>query len=46
MYRGGRLERIGVDLDGDERVDRWDRDTEWLKKLAQADQKNIASLSA
>ncbi|MFT5359274.1 MAG: hypothetical protein ACI9KE_006517, partial [Polyangiales bacterium] len=28
-FEGGRMVRMGTDLDGDGRVDRWDRDAEW-----------------
>ena len=33
-YEKGRLVRVGVDLDGDGRVDRWDRDEELQRQLA------------
>ena len=31
-YDHGRLVRMGTDLDGDGRVDRWDRDAEWQRE--------------
>ena len=39
MYRRGRLERMGIDLDGDERVDRWDHDSSWRREVEKADDK-------
>ena len=35
----GRLERVGVDVDGDERVDRWDYDTEIRKARDEEERK-------
>jgi hypothetical protein len=41
IYGGdGRLERIGVDLDNDERVDRWDYDTEIRKARDEKERKD------
>ncbi|MEM7606271.1 MAG: hypothetical protein AAF411_13020 [Myxococcota bacterium] len=31
-FEGGRMVRMGTDLDGDGRVDRWDRDAEWQRQ--------------
>ncbi|HEX7477396.1 MAG TPA: hypothetical protein VF331_06295 [Polyangiales bacterium] len=30
-YEGGKVVRMGTDLDGDSRVDRWDRDAAWKR---------------
>lgn len=38
-YEEGRIVRMGTDLDGDARVDRWDRDLEWQST---ADQQSAA----
>ncbi|MCA9530445.1 MAG: hypothetical protein KC543_09940 [Myxococcales bacterium] len=35
-YAGGRLLRVGTDLDGDGKVDRWDRDAPYQAELAAA----------
>jgi hypothetical protein len=35
----GRLERMGVDIDGDERVDRWDHDLDERKKREEKEKK-------
>jgi hypothetical protein len=32
VYEEGRLNRIGSDLDGDEKVDRWYRDAELVRR--------------
>jgi hypothetical protein len=37
-YAEGRTVRIGADLDGDGKVDRWDRDEERLRNSALANQ--------
>ena len=34
-YEGGRMVRMGTDLDGDESVDRWDRDADWKREQEQ-----------
>ena len=34
-YEEGRIVRMGTDLDGDARVDRWDRDLEWKSAAEQ-----------
>ena len=39
IYRDGRLERMGVDVDGDEHVDRWDHDTEQRRRFEDAERK-------
>jgi len=44
-YVDGRTVRIGTDVDGDGKVDRWDRDEEKLRKSALAQQKSDDSAS-
>ncbi|MFN7147808.1 MAG: tetratricopeptide repeat protein, partial [Myxococcota bacterium] len=36
IYRDGRLERMGVDVDGDEHVDRWDHDNDMRRRFEEA----------
>jgi hypothetical protein len=40
-FDNGRTVRMGTDLDGDARVDRWDRDAAW-KKAQEAPSENVA----
>jgi hypothetical protein len=40
-YEDGRMVRMGTDLDGDEKVDRWDRDASW-KRAQEAVAPNVA----
>src|SRR5207249_3428895 len=39
IYRDGKLERMGVDVDGDEHVDRWDHDNELRRRFEDAERK-------
>jgi hypothetical protein len=40
-YADGRTVRIGTDIDGDGKVDRWDRDEERLRTSALAQQRSV-----
>jgi hypothetical protein len=46
IYRDGHLERMGVDVDGDEHVDRWDHDTEMRRRFEDAERKKEAEEAA
>ena len=44
-YEEGRMVRMGVDLDGDGRVDRWDRDAEWRAEQQAEEERQAAQAS-
>jgi len=46
IYRNDKLERMGVDVDGDEHVDRWDHDTDLRRKLDEEDRKKEEEAAA
>jgi hypothetical protein len=45
-FEGGKLVRMGTDLDGDSRVDRWDRDADWKRAQDAAKAQTAAASTA